>query len=192
MAAKFSQVYNRNPKRRAYAVHHHVVMHPIWVQLSMPAKVLWLELGLEYYPESKDGKQPSNNGWIASPYSYLIEKRGFRSRSTIKDKLLELEWFGFIEKTSPGQFPKEPARYALTHLDYGGHPEIRVRAKKAPHTYKDHSGEPFKKRVRKNKPTVHLATSLGTDGGTKGKDKKKHSPANWTREDQDYDEQIHY
>lgn len=139
----------RKHKRRAYAVHHDVVNDKRWAGLSPFAKILWLELGLQYYPESKSLRKSGNNGWIVCPYNYLMNERGFRSRSTIKEALLELEWFGFIETTYPGSFPKEPARYRLTHLDSDTHPDHNMRAQKATHDYRDHDGKPFPKRSRK-------------------------------------------
>jgi len=144
MTTRFERTMNRSSKRRAYALYHDVVCHPQWVQLSVYSKLIWIEIGLDYHP-NKFGKGCGNNGWLTCVYNELIQKRGFKSRSTIKKSLVELEWFGFIEKTFPGQFPKEPARYALTHLDYDQHPDNKVMAKKAPHTYKEHTGEPYPK-----------------------------------------------
>jgi len=172
----------RNYKRRVFAVHHDVVNHPRWAQLSPHAKILWLELGLQYFPASRDWRKPGNNGWLACPYKYLIEERGFRSRSTIKEALKELEWFGFIETTDPGSFPREPARYRLTHLDSDQHPDHNMPALKATHDYRKHDGTLFPKRSRKKlTPTVPLAHSPGPYGGTMEAIKGKPSPARGTR-----------
>ncbi len=177
------KIKGRKERRRAYAVHHHVVKHPRWVQLSAYAKLLWFELGLEYFPPSQDGKRAGNNGWLACPYNYLINERGFRSRSTIKEALDELEWFGFTEKTCPGSFPREPARYALTHLDIEQHPDNLVMARRAPNTYQQHDGQPFNRRARKKKTTstVPQANYLSPPGGTNRQQQRKHSPAKGTK-----------
>ncbi len=133
----------RNPKGRVYVVPHSLAKHPNWVRLSPHAKLLWLELGLEY--------NLLNNGWLACPYKYLLKERGFRSRSTISKCFDELLWYDFIEQTYPGSI-KECARYALTHLDINDHREGLVSARKAPHTYKQHDGTPFPKKIRSSSP----------------------------------------
>ncbi len=168
--------------RRAYAVHHDVVNHPCWAGLSVYAKLLWLEIGLEYFPESRKLRKAGNNGWLACPYKYLIAKRGFRSRSTIKEALNELQHFGFLVTTYPGSFPSEPARYRLTHLDSDTHPDHNMRAERATHDYRHHDGSPFVKRSRKKtRPTVPLASTSSTAGGTVSSATEKHSPARGTR-----------
>ncbi len=164
----------RKHKRRAYAVYHDVVKHPRWVVLSPYAKLIWLEIGLEY--------NTVNNGWLACPYQYLIKERGFKSRSTIKQGIDELIWYGFLEKIYPGSLPNIPARYALTHLDINQHKDNLVMASKATHDYKKHSGEPFKKRSRKIKSLSPPGDTIGTTGGTIGDTTKNHSPAKWTKE----------
>lgn len=180
MALSRERVKGRKERPRAFAVHHHVVRTEAWARLSPYAKVLWIEIGLEFMPASQDGRRPGNNGWLACPYNYLVKERGFKSRSTIKEALRELEWFGFIETTLPGQFPKTPARYALTHLDIDQHPDNAVMARRAPHTYRKHDGSPFPRRSRKKNPTVPQASPLGTHGGTKKRNDSKPSPASGT------------
>lgn len=181
MAYSLERAKGRKSGKRVFVVPHDLVQLDTWASLSPSAKVLWLEIGLQFMPESKDGKRPGNNGWLACPYRYLIEQRGFKSRSTIKECLEELEHFGFIETTFPGAFPKESARYALTHLDIDQHPDNRVMARKAPRTYLKHDGTPFAKRSRKKNATVPRASPLVTAGGTKEAIGKKRSPAQGTR-----------
>jgi len=101
---KRSRDNNRKEFGNFFALPHRVMASKNYVRLSSHAIRLLNELGLQYY-----GK---NNGDLCATWS-MMEKRGWRSRSTLYKAINELSYYGFICKSRFGGRHKATL-YALT------------------------------------------------------------------------------
>ena len=84
-----------------------VLDSPRYCGLSFKARALLLDLGAQY--------RGNNNGDMAAPWS-LMKTRGWRSKETLRNALLELLGAGMIELTRQGGLHC-PSLYALTWLE---------------------------------------------------------------------------
>lgn len=76
-----------------------------YVRLTHGAKALLLELAYQF--------NGHNNGNLAATRKQMAE-RGWISHDTLRKKLLELRYRGFIVETQKGARPNVPSLYALT------------------------------------------------------------------------------
>lgn len=76
-----------------------------YVNLTTEAKVLLFEFALQY--------NGYNNGNLAGTRKQMLA-RGWTSHDTLHNKLLELQYRGFIVETQKGARPNVPSLYALT------------------------------------------------------------------------------
>ena len=108
MARSRRKIKGRIESGRFVAMPHAVLMHPDYVSLPSCAKVLLVDIALQY-----NGK---NNGDLTATW-IIMAKRGWRSKTTLTKALRALIENNFIQQTRTGQFMnpgKQCALYAIT------------------------------------------------------------------------------
>lgn len=66
----------------------------------------------------------SNNGQLSASWRYLSERRGWKSKDTIRNALTALEERGLIYCTRKGRMPNTAAWYAITWTPLHHHPDM--------------------------------------------------------------------
>lgn len=85
-----------------------VLDSPAFCGLTSKACKLLLDLGSQY--------RGGNNGDLAAPWSFMC-KRGWKSKDTLRNALLELLATGMIEQTRHGGLWLGPNLYAFTWIE---------------------------------------------------------------------------
>ena len=139
MANSYAKSKSRSNKRRFAGIPHSVMKHPDYVALPPNAKVLLLELAMQY-----NGR---NNGDLTVAWTVMRE-RGFKSKATLsnaKEKLLES---GLIVMTRAGDFMSHKcALYALTWQGIDECPRKGLDVKPTQTPYRSFSVELAKQRA---------------------------------------------
>jgi hypothetical protein len=99
----------RDGSSGAIAVLPHVVLKsPAYLTLSAPAKVLLVDLAMQY--------NTSNNGALLASWRYMSQHRGWTSAAALHKAKKELIEHGLIVETVKGHRPNKASLYGLTYL----------------------------------------------------------------------------
>ena len=105
MAQRYPKVKGRSETGQFALLPHHCLSHENYTRLSHKAARLLVDLLYQY-----NGK---NNGDLTAAFS-ILQKRGWRSKETVRLAILELLHYGWIVLTRRGALNRIPSLYAIT------------------------------------------------------------------------------
>jgi hypothetical protein len=103
--SKYGKAKGRNESGQFAALPHQCLAHVNFTRLSSRAVKMFVDLLYQY--------NGSNNGDLTAAYS-ILQKRGWRSKETIRLATHELLHFGWITLTRQGGLNRTPNLYAVT------------------------------------------------------------------------------
>lgn len=140
-----------------------VLNHPNFLALSGSAVKLLLDLLTQLRFRSGGS---INNGDLQATFSHMKRERGWKSKETLLNARRELEHYGFILLTRPGERMRKdrPNLYAITFFaidECKGKLDIKA-TKIAPNYWKDEKTKFIRppKRKKPRKPNLHIAPIL--------------------------------